>query len=323
MNDLILRALQGPIGPEEEEELRRWRSASPDHEARYRAMAEVWRRTALAERGVPRRTTPTFAELEARARRTGRARRPPNRVPPLATLRWAAVFVVALGLGFSVGGFWWAPSESPAPLVSELLTAGGEMATHILADGSVIRMAPNSRARIVLAADERAVHLEGLAFLVVAPDPARPFHVRTRGGAATVLGTRFEVDARASDEMALLVVEGRVSVRGTGPEAELGPGERARTRGEELPEVEEVPFPDLFLDWMGNFVAFESTPLPQVARELERLLGTPIRIVDPALAERTVTGAYIEEDLGFVLESVCRAAGVNCVVTADTVLMTP
>lgn len=321
MDELILRSLQGRTTAEQEDELRRWRAVSPEHEARYRAIAEVWQRTAAAQPDQRRRRAPTLAELEARAHaerlpaRTG-ARRSAGQV-----LRWAAVIVLSLGLGFWSGHGLTSDGESAQGQVTEVITTAGEMATTILPDGSVLRVAPRTRIRALISGNERTVHVDGRAFLSVSPDSARPMRVHTPGGEATVRGTRFEIDARDPMELRLLVVEGRVSLRGGDEATDVRAGQLGTARTDGPPQVEAVHDPEARLSWMGNFVAFESTPLSQVARELGWKIGVPIRITEPGLARRTVTGSYTEEDMAYVLESVCRAAAVLCRMERDTVFI--
>lgn len=318
MKELILRSLQGRTTPEQELELERWRSASPDHERQYQATVEVWQGTAPAEPASARGPTPSLAELERRAQKkaalTPAAR---ARVPLRAQLGWAAVIVLALGIGLLAGQQMVHTPEAEAPQVSEVVTGPGELATTTLPDGSVIRLGPGTRVRTSMASAERWVEVDGQVFLSISPDSTRPFHVRTGGGEATVLGTRFEVNAR-HDQMDLLVVEGAVAVRGGGDQVEVRAGERSRSRLDQPPQVEQVENAEELLGWMGAFVAFESTPLPRVARELERRMDISIRIMDPELNDRTVTGWFTEADMDHVVDLVCRAAGVNCALSADT-----
>ena len=321
MDQLIFHSLQGRTTPDQEKELRRWREASLDHERRYQEMAEVWQATASADPVDFRIPAPSLAELEGRrlAAHVGRGRSPILWGRPLV---WAAAIVVSLGIG-SWAGHSLIDSDDPVPAqISQVVTGPGEMATATLPDGSVIRVAPNTRVQSSIGASERWVEVDGQIFLAVTPDSARPFHVRTGGGEATVLGTRFEVNAR-HDEMNLMVVEGSVSVRGGGEEVEVRAGERSQSRSDQGPRVEPIADPEELLGWMGAFVAFESTPLPRVARELERRAGISIRIMDPELHDRTVTGWFSESEMEHVVELVCRAAAVTCTVSADTIRMLP
>lgn len=321
MDELIVRSLQGAATAEQEEELLRWREASRDHEARYQAWARLWQHTAPAEPVPPRRPIPSLSDLQQRAWSTTSIHRTRTRGLIRRPLVWAAVVVLSLGVGAWGSQLLGPESAGPDRQVSEVITTAGEMATTVLPDGSVVRLAPETRLQSTFSRTERVLDLDGRAFLSVTPDSTRPLRVRTPRGEATVLGTRFEVDARSDLELRLLVVEGLVNLLTDGVDTEIRAGQLATSRQDEAPRVETVPDPEARLDWLGNFVAFESTPLSQVARELERRIGLPIRIVDPWLGERTVTGNYTEEDMAFVLESICRAAAVSCRLQSDTVFI--
>jgi ferric-dicitrate binding protein FerR (iron transport regulator) len=77
-------------------------------------------------------------------------------------------------------------------------------------------------------------------------------------------------------------------------------------------EAESVPTATA---WMGNFVAFESTPLRVVAAELERRFGMRVRIVDSVVAERTVTSWSTDRTAPEIVAAICAALNVSCTVT--------
>lgn len=227
----------------------------------------------------------------------------------------AAALLAGLLLGRAI------PFDAPAAMASaEFHTGAGEMATAALDDGTVVRLGPDTRLRVVIGADSREVWLDGRAFFAVARDPRRTFRVRTALGAATVLGTRFEIDTR-EEGLELLVVDGRVAVSSGQNEVHLRAGELARAQRGSGTSVIEVPDPESRLDWLGAFIAFESTPLHRVARELEVRLGLAFAIADSAVAKRTVTAWFDEEDLDEIVRVICRAAGVQCRTAAGVIHM--
>jgi transmembrane sensor len=196
------------------------------------------------------------------------------------------------------------------------------MASATLGDGTVVRMGPNTVIRSTEDLTSRQLHVEGHVFLAVAPDAERPFRVRTLGGEAEVLGTRFEVDARAG-ELRLAVVEGSVAVSSSGERVELRAGDQSRSSAGTRPIVESAPELGQLLEWMGTFVTFEATPLRELARELEARLGLRVVFADPALGLRTVTGWFADEDPEEMLQVICRIADVDCRLNADVLRIGP
>lgn len=318
-DEVIVLYLQGRTTRAQEEEIRRWRSACPGNEARYQGFLEVWQQTASA---YPRQVSfvrPTLADLEGRMRRHRGATRS---LGSLGLLRWAAVFVLAVGMGALIHQF---TSRDLAPayaFVTEVGTGDGEMATWTLPDGTVVRLAPNTRLQVRQDATLREVELDGRAFLSVRSDPDRPFRILTPEGEARVIGTRFEVNTTAG-ELDLMVVQGAVVVSAGGREVEVRAGERSRSQPDREPLVETVRDVESRIAWLGAFLAFESTPLSQVAAELEGRLGRPIVVTDPDLRARTLTGWFAEADMDDMLDLVCRGAAVQCVSIGDTISITP
>jgi transmembrane sensor len=235
--------------------------------------------------------------------------------------RWplrVAALAAALLLGLGMGHF----SARPGGMGVEFHTGAGEMTTATLADGTVVRLAPTSRLRIEQRRGVREVWLEGRAFFSVARDPNRPFIVRGPAGDATVLGTRFDVENRGGD-LRLLVLEGRVAVSVPDGNVEVGAGELAEARRGSAPSVTEVADPEAMVAWLGVFMAFESTPLGQVARELEARLGIQVELTDPELAARTVSGWFGQDVRDEIVPIICRIAGVRCEVEGSAVRMSP
>jgi transmembrane sensor len=170
--------------------------------------------------------------------------------------------------------------------------------------------------------DAREVRLEGRAHFSVAPDPARPFRVRTRAGDVEVLGTRFDLSTREED-LQLIVVEGRVSLSAAGAAIEVGGGEISGIADGALIPPRRVMNPDSALQWVGTFLVFRSTPLADAAREVERVYGVSIRIPDPSIAARTVTATFADQDAAQVARVLCTIVGARCVTEADgTILIT-
>jgi transmembrane sensor len=322
VDELIIRVLRGTASDEEIRHVRVNNERSPDHAARFQELKTVWK---LAEM-LPDPSIPTHAPPVEHFLRQGPAEHMSRRLRGLAQLRAAAVAAgllltgTAVGLAVSWLGIFGDLGASLA--TTEFVTGPGEMVSASLPDGSVVRLGPGTRLEASFGPQSRDLKLDGRAFFSVRPDNDRPFTVETPGGIARVLGTRFELNAR-SGSLSVLVVGGRVAVtpRDTEAEMELDAGDLGTViPGEEL-TIQRVESPEALLDWLGAFVAFEATPLVQVARELEARMGLRIVIEDEALKERTVTGWFGEGDRGQVLAIICRVASVHCEHRGDVVYM--
>jgi transmembrane sensor len=342
INQLIIASLKSEATEAELRELEALRHASPENERYYRDFVALWE---LTEGGddIVLGPPPTVADITA-----GTAAADPEADPEVVRLsppsrrargtahtrpwsrRWkvpaaAAAAIVVLSFGT------WAMAAlltraTPAPVAQaqgadEFVTGIAETATVGLRDGSVIRLAPSSRLVLSGDMDRREVTLRGRAYLAVAPE-ARPFRIRTDAGTVTVLGTRFDLQSDGED-LRLVVLEGRVTLSAGARQTEVVAGEVARVLGGTL--VPPVKIPDVFklVDWVGNFLAFQATPLGHAAREIEEVYGVRIEITDPAVAERTVTGWFADRSLDEVLRIVCAVVSVRCTRAGETVTIEP
>lgn len=302
-DELIILELEGRASADQRKELRQWREALEDNERRYQDVRALWALTAHHKEVDPTLEVPESATLLRRGRWTGYGRG-----------RWlhraaavAAAVVITLGVGY-LATEW---IESRRVVVSEHRSGADELATAALHDGSVARLAPNTTLHFRSGPDHREVDLDGRAFFAVASDPDRPFRVRTSKGEARVLGTRFEIGT-GGDTLRVLVVDGSVALSTGGMETELGAGEVGEASSTVPLTITRVEVPEEHLGWLGAWVAFEATPLRQVARELEARLDLRVEITDPAIAERTISGWFSHEDRSRMLSMICRVADVRC-----------
>ncbi len=303
MDEYILAELQDRIAPADAARLSAWRRAAPANEARYQQLAQLWRVTNRPDPWLPASHPPALGAILDR-RKTLRRRY------ALTGLAAAAVIILA------VGQFWRGPgavpSSNPAGLgAAEFITEIEELATARLDDGSMVRLAPKSRLRVSPTRARREVWLDGQAFFAVARDTARPFTVRTRIGDVEVLGTRFDVRVEGT-ALRLVVTEGQVALTAGGRREIVVAGQIATVTDGEAPLVIRGANPDTALTWMRGFLVFQDTPLRQAAREIERRYGIQILLPDTVVAERLVTAWFTSQEVGQVLDAVCRAVEAHC-----------
>ena len=227
----------------------------------------------------------------------------------------AAALVVGLAVGL------WMRYDRAAPFGPEaLVTGANEVATVTLQDETVVRLAPGSRLTFFRDDDVREVSLTGRAYFAVAKDPSRPFRVRLPGGDVEVLGTRFDVESRDAD-VQVAVVEGEVRVEAHGARLQLEANQVARVPGTGSPEVRRVEDPFEVITWLGVFLAFESTPIEQVAEEFGRRFDLQVEITDEALRGRTVTGWFADQTPAEMIAGICTVLEAECVLEEEIVRM--
>lgn len=322
MDDLIQRHSLGALSDVEAERLRAWRRADPEHEARFQELARLWELSGPdGTRGRARPSDSLAAVLAAAdRRRAGSESRSGQTYKTVA----GVVAAVAAALMLVLGG-WSLGRRIPSPptlAAAEFSTGERETVTITLNDGSFVRLAPKSRLAVTPAPGRRDVWLEGRGYFAVAKDPKRPFRVLTRAGNATALGTRFEVRVDQED-LRLAVVEGRVALAAGGNHVEVAAGEVSQTHKGAPPSVIKVADIYAALDWPRGLLVFQATPLPQVAKELERHFRVSVRLANPVLADRMVTAWFEEEKLEVVLTTICQVTQTSCTLRGDTVTFSP
>jgi len=336
VDELILAALQGIITRPDAARLDAWRRASLDNEEHFQAMSRLWVASAgpdplEATVGAPptlkgllrpfrpadresRPVTGEWPSKEWREADRGRRRGPSASRRGVALVRWGAALSAAAVLLFMVGRWSGQPSV-PAAVgtlsASEFTTDAEEMATARLGDGSVVRLAPQSRLHVAPGGTKREVWLDGEAFFAVARDTAHPFAVRTRAGTVEVLGTRFNLRVVGS-ELQLVVTEGSVALSSGVHRRVIKAGEVASVSDGGEPRVERPESVDSLLTWKRGFLSFQRTPLSQVARELEQQYGVRVLLPDSTLAQRTVTAWFTNQSFDHVLSAICRTVDAHC-----------
>lgn len=255
-------------------------------------LSEGSERTAPSPTGVAAGVEPGVGRDDVHGMpRPGPSRRAPV-APSGSWLRAAAVFVL---LGAAV---WQAIPVSHS-------AAAGERMAVILPDGSDVTLNASSSLRYRrgfawvpgVPQGRRVVRLEGEAFFNVT-EHRRPFQVSTGGARVTVLGTRFNVHARAATAresgVRVDVEEGRVlvAVQGSPAAAEVGAGEGVRV----LPAAETLtPQPVSAARvgaWRSGGLAVTDEPLSTVITELGLRFGVEVTLADSVDGSVKVSAYY-------------------------------
>ncbi|HEY0342738.1 MAG TPA: FecR domain-containing protein [Steroidobacteraceae bacterium] len=248
-----------------------------------RTSAEELVRTALAAPGdsvVPLRP-------HLRPKREEEGRRP--------ALRWvaglAASIVVAVGLG------WWLTLSRPEQFQTKL----GEQRSVLLADGSRATLNTASKIEVRLQGGHRIVRLlQGEVLFEVAHDAQRPFDVRAGDVVVRAVGTRFDIDRRAT-HTTVTVVEGRVAMIAANPRAGdlpvLSAGDRVVVDSVGHGTLEHDVNLSEATSWTQHQLVFRHRPLGEVAGEFNRYNVGKIEIRSPSLRREEVTGTFSSNDV--------------------------
>lgn len=289
-----------PLDDAERAAFRDWLEADPDHRLAFEEAHSAWRSLDLLRRDP--------GPLRALAR-PGR-RKPVSRAGMASIIALLAVGLLALR--YQIGDPWIA-------LAADWRTAPGQMRQVTLDDGSLVDLGPESAIAVHFSAEARRVTLlAGDAFFQAAPRAGaerRPFVVEAGQGTTTALGTQFLVEGRA-DGARVTAVEHRIEIAFDTPErgderVVLSPGtavEYDRSHG--LGPVDAADL-DEATAWRKGLLVFDSVPLEDVVRKLNRYRRGRIVIANAQLAQRKVSGVFATGDLDGVIRTITAELGAS------------
>jgi transmembrane sensor len=198
----------GEAGEQEREEFAAWIAESPLNSAAYYQITALARETREAAREAGLSGLRALRAWDSKVHPiaeepTGQMEKPPAKSAHAIKLAWAIAAVVLL----SVGGHF-----AIRTLETERYRTGvGEERTVSLADGSTIYLNAKSSLSVRIGGESRELQLEGEGYFEVAPDPRRPFRVRTADAVVQAVGTQFNVATRREGTN-IAVLEGKVQV---------------------------------------------------------------------------------------------------------------
>ena len=202
-------------------------------------------------------------------------------------------------------------------------TALGALQTRQLSDGSVLHLDTGSAVTVRFSHRERVVKLDrGQAYFQVAHDSGRPFRVIAGDASALAVGTAFDV-YRRSDGTQVTVVTGRVRVArsaGAGAAAvEVNAGQQAQIPSDTAATRVTAVDVERAIAWMQHKIAFDHTPLAEVASEFNRYHRLPFVIEGPQLRELPVSGVFDASDQESFAAFLASLEGVRVTRSAESI----
>lgn len=197
----------------------------------------------------------------------------------------------------------WAVLDRDAP-AQQIATAPGEHRTIELADGS--RLVLNGATQVTIDPDtpRQVVLAQGEARFEVRHDASKPFVVLSGGTRLLDAGTVFNV-VQDGDTLEVAVAEGAVIYEPGPGEVRLSPGDTLKRPGKSAKPVLGRANPQAVGSWATGALQYDRPSLEQVARDLTRSIGRPVRAKGGAGRLR-FTGTLL---LGGTPEEVLARAG--------------
>lgn len=205
----------------------------------------------------------------------------------------------------------------------EASTSFGERKQVRLPDGTQLILNSCSRVRYPnhFTGKERKVELEGEAYFRVHRDEKQPFIVNTCRFDVRVLGTCFNVKSYSSDALVSVDVEsGKVQVDLPEAMMRLRANEQVlinTVSGEYNKRCEERSV----AVWRKGGLRFNSTPIRDVAKELERMYNCRIVFAEGQSFDNLISGEHDNKSLDAVLQSIEYTSGIHYKQKGSQILM--
>ncbi len=209
-------------------------------------------------------------------------------------------------------------------------TGYGETATIVLPDQSTVVLNSNSQLRLARywrPDCDREVWLEGEAFFQVVKQPGlgnARFRVHTTDMEVKVLGTRFNVNSRRTRTRVVLnsgAVQVQVPQAAKIKSALMQPGELAELDASKKILTKKKVNPLLYSSWIHKKLLFDDTSIAEIASMLQDNYGLEVKLADPALADRRLTGEIYVEDVGTLLKALSKSFQLELTQTGNTLLI--
>ncbi|MEN7547103.1 FecR domain-containing protein [Rapidithrix thailandica] len=227
---------------------------------------------------------------------------------------WYASIAAVITLLLVWGSVWW---WGNAPEKTIYSTAFGQMDSLWLEDGTLVLLNGNTRLEVAKqwsTAPKREVWLEGEAFFYVKKSPDHPFVVHSSVSEVKVLGTAFNMEARA-EHSEVYLEEGKVEVTHTNTRQKLllSPNELAIVEVNQL--TKQTVKGAAIVAWRKQLLAFDNATLEAVARELRNTFGYEVQFANDSLRHLLFTGSSAADNLSLLVKSIAQVH--NLTITTD------
>lgn len=268
--------------------------------------------------------------------------------PLINFLKYAAIFIMGIGLAYSVIFFSQKKSDSQLLADNEIIVNKGQKSQVVLSDGTKIWL--NSETRLKYPSQfsltgSRDVQLEGEAYFEVAKKDKQPFNVKTSSLNIKVLGTSFNVKCYPGDKtVETTLIEGSVSLQatyeGNTNDIVLKPNQKAvyhksnchidvseliaRTefsdeKSADLKQLSSKTAKSVIV-WKEQVLNFENESFEEIVVKLERWYGYAIIVNDVELLTHRYRGRFANyETIYQVLDAIRLTTPIDYTVNNKTI----
>lgn len=320
IEELIVRFLQQDINEEELRFLEAWLEEDTEHKSYFfglKSISDSSRRSFFSQKDV---NEASWQKMVARMNKGNEKISSYSKLRTrdlwLSSVKYAAIIVLAVGLGWGIHAFH--GNTQSSYLAKEDVTyneihvqKGGRANTLILSDGTkvVLNAATTFRYPASFNGEYRQVYLDGEAYFEVTENEKKPFVVKLDKQDITVLGTTFNVQAYDNETYSVVtLLSGRVMLESFNESGEstgrmfLKPDQRAisdnKSGSVSLSDVNA----SLANAWVDGVYKFKDEPLSSIVKRLENYYNVKIHLDDKHLEQIKYTGTFsLDQDIQEVI----------------------
>lgn len=343
LDSIIAACLSQNASAEETAKLNEWLGLSQENQLYFRACKEAWHMSATlaAKESVyfedQLQNINKTLDQKSFAENTEQPKSPVF----ISFIRYAAVIVALVGLGFLLGHITNnTPKAEVTSVASAIYAPIGSKAVSVLPDGTQVWLNAGSKLEYNNQAynlKDRSVSLTGEAYFKVKTNPQKPFVVNVKGIFVKALGTEFNVKAYPEETQVITtLVEGVVKIEGQDKNrqkielsmkpnqtvtlfTQSAPGTNTASTMAEIakanessasathedlivkPSIEDNSNTQLYTSWKDNKWVLEGERIGNLTVILERKFNVHFEFSSEELKNYTFTGTFRNETLEQVL----------------------
>ena len=171
----------------------------------------------------------------------------------------------------------------------------------------------------------RDIEIVGEAYFKVEKDLKRPFNIKVKDYIVQVLGTSFNVQAyEGEDDFAITVESGIVKVlldeKGSNTALLEKDQKLIFNPTSNVTEIIDVIYEDE-ISWRNGMLKFDSTPLTDVVKTIDRWYGVNVILEGSGLENKTFTGTHQNKSLRAVIETITFATRTSYVIKDNHIII--
>ncbi len=325
INELLITYLTGNASKEEKELIEDWLDKSELNKKYFAEVSDVWEVSGITK-SVESDTGVHLKKLNNRIKKQNQ-----SKTLTLNFIKYAAIFVIALGLG-SLIPFFLDFDYTSSKIISEntIHAPNGSKTNLVLPDGSEVWL--NSGSSITyqdgfLTKKNREIKLIGEAYFKVSKNKKRPFIVKTNEVAIQALGTSFNVKAYPEEPtIKATLVEGSISVHKLKEEDReiiLTPNQQAIVNKGSNAAISILKNINVnkYTSWKDKNWIIDNEELGTLAKKLERKYDVTIVFKDKKYQELRFSGTLTDVSLEQILEVISFASPFSYKIDGKTVIL--